>query len=113
LLETKKRVFKRTCVACNGVLDRTSLLKITLASSTGGASQIVIDKDKKIPGRSFYLYPSRECLEKLIYNKRKSFKKLQSNLQFSQKRIDDLFTELKKALPDVPCLGCTGGLNAG
>lgn len=67
-----KKVVTRTCMGCNQKKEKKELLRIV----KNKANEISIDKTGKKEGRGAYICNDKECLEKLIKNKRleKSFK---------------------------------------
>lgn len=56
----------RTCIGCRSQIERNSAVRFVLSGD-----QLVLDADRRMPGRGAWLHPSSECLETAL--KRKAF----------------------------------------
>lgn len=65
----KDRIPQRKCIGCMTSRNQNELIRMTCDSGS-----ILIDRDRKLPGRGFYLCSDIECLDKAI--KRKSFNRI-------------------------------------
>ena len=61
-----KKQPQRTCMGCNAKKDKKDLIRIVKNKS----GQITIDKTGKLEGRGAYICDNKDCLEKIIKNKR-------------------------------------------
>ena len=61
-----KKQPQRTCMGCNTKKDKKDLIRIVKNKS----GQITIDKTGKLEGRGAYICDNKDCLEKIIKNKR-------------------------------------------
>ena len=61
-----KKQPQRTCMGCNAKKDKKDLIRIVKNKS----GQIMIDKTGKLEGRGAYICDNKDCLEKVIKNKR-------------------------------------------
>lgn len=52
----------RTCVGCRKTGERTELVR--LVRSTAG--RVLVDKDKKLPGRGAWVHAERSCIEDVV-----------------------------------------------
>ena len=78
-----KKVVTRTCMGCNQKKEKKELLRIVKNKE----NEITIDETGKKSGRGAYICKNKECLEKVIKNKRleKSFK-----MKISENVYEDL-----------------------
>lgn len=58
----------RVCVGCGELMHKESMLKITV--NRLNPMEPILDEQHKIPGRSFYLYPTVECFDRLVSKRR-------------------------------------------
>lgn len=65
-MKNVKRNPQRTCMGCNQKKDKKDLIRIVKNKS----GQITIDKTGKLEGRGAYICDNKDCLEKIIKNKR-------------------------------------------
>lgn len=78
----------RKCVACGKIIDRKNLIKITKEHST---SNIVINGNCKVFGRSVYLCYNTECIENIFKkNKLQKFLKAPVDAELKGKLINEL-----------------------
>lgn len=56
----------RTCVGCRSLTERDSAVRFVL-----DGDQLVLDAERRMPGRGAWLHPSSECFEAAL--KRKAF----------------------------------------
>ena len=61
-----KKQPQRTCMGCNAKKDKKDLIRIVKNKS----GQITIDKTGKLEGRGADICDNKDCLEKIIKNKR-------------------------------------------
>ena len=61
-----KKQPQRTCMGCNAKKDKKDLIRIVKNKN----GQITIDKTGKLEGRGAYICDNKDCLEKIIKNKR-------------------------------------------
>ena len=61
-----KKQPQRTCMGCNAKKDKKDLIRIV----KNKRGQITIDKTGKLEGRGAYICDNKDCLEKIIKNKR-------------------------------------------
>jgi predicted RNA-binding protein YlxR (DUF448 family) len=59
---------QRTCVGCRRRDDQAGLLRLVTAD---GASTVVVDQFRRLPGRGAWLHPQPECLAMAV--KRRAF----------------------------------------
>jgi len=87
------------CVGCQEFFPKEALLKLTLTESAHGKN-IQIDFKQKIPGRSFYLNPSKVCLESFLRNKKKALRK--ANLG-PHNQLDKVLISLEETIERLDC----------
>ena len=81
-----KKVPTRTCMGCNQKKDKTELIRIVKNKE----NNISVDITGKKEGRGAYICKDKECLEKLMKNKR--LEKV-----FDMKISDEIYDELATA----------------
>ena len=78
----------RKCVACGKITNRDGLIKITRQHKT---SEIVVNGDCKVFGRSAYICYNTECIENVFKkNKLQKFLKTSVNAELKGKLINEL-----------------------
>lgn len=75
---------QRKCIACNGIFDRSSMIRVLKSHNT---SEFIIEPDNKQFGRSFYICKNIECLK--IAMKKKRFQKIMKT-HFSEEFIEKM-----------------------
>src|SRR5947209_4438691 len=53
----------RTCVGCRATGSRSALLRVVVGTDDAGAPALVVDADRRMPGRGAWLHPDPGCLE--------------------------------------------------
>lgn len=53
----------RTCVACRRRKEQHALVRLAVAPRAGGTDAVVVDPERRQPGRGAYVCPRRACLE--------------------------------------------------
>lgn len=53
----------RTCVACRRRKEQAALVRLAVAPRAGGTDAVVVDPQRRQPGRGAYVCPRRTCLE--------------------------------------------------
>ena len=85
----KDKKFKRQCASCREIKNKDDLIKITKDFQT---SEIKINQENEIQGRSVYLCKNPECIEK-------AFKKNKIEVLLKSKHPEnlklDVYTVLK------------------
>ncbi len=62
-----ERKHKRQCAACREYRDKEELIRITRDSASG---EIKVNQEGKYHGRSVYICKNKECVDKIIRNKK-------------------------------------------
>jgi hypothetical protein len=61
----------RTCVGCRSVAPRSILLRTVVRTDGTGSPVLVVDADRRQPGRGAWLHPDLTCLE--LAERRRAF----------------------------------------
>ena len=87
-------VLQRTCMGCNSKKEKNDLMRIV----KNNKNEIIVDKIGKQEGRGAYICKNRQCLEKVIKNKR-----LEKNLK--AKISNDIYENIAKLIDGGEFIG--------
>lgn len=63
---TTARTPVRTCVGCRGTDSWSALLRVVAETDDTGATRLVPDLWRRLPGRGAWLHPTGDCLEQAL-----------------------------------------------
>lgn len=71
----------RSCLGCGTRDERRALIRIAAAGS-----RVVIDPDRRLPGRGGYLHPRALCLEGFLASRIREFRSLKRKINADERR---------------------------
>lgn len=99
----------RTCIGCRGADSRSALLRVVLGQGEHGPA-VVLDPERRRPGRGAWLHPAGSCLDLAL--RRKAFgRALRSGVPPDTRAVAD---EVRRLTQESPSEARTpeAGLNA-
>lgn len=66
MIKKQDKKFKRKCVICSQYKEKCDLIRFTKDKNT---EKIILNKENKVNGRSFYICNNKECLNEALKNK--------------------------------------------